>query len=257
VLKEWVAYALSPHFARDRVAYFVTRSDLYRYQEDRHRWSICTLPLFGGRDYRRSLTSLATAATASGHALFVSSIDGEFYRLAAGDLPWASLEPEAVPPTPTATPCAQGVDERFGMDYTKAPTRLGCASEAGQTVDMAVQPFERGLMFWRQDERQIYVLQEDGSWHAHADTWAEGQPDRDPALVPPKGLYQPVRGFGVVWREELDGPEAPVGWATAPEHSFASLVQLFTNGLLLQGESGVIYILYADGTWGSLSSVSK
>jgi hypothetical protein len=149
------------------------------------------------------------------------------------------------------------VDVRFGIDYTKTPARLGCAAEAGHETGMVFQPFEMGLMFWRQDTRQVHVLQDDGSWSAYPDTWTEGKPDSDPALVPPKGLYQPVRGFGAVWREQLGGAEAPIGWATAPEHGFAGLAQSFTGGLLFQGESGVLYILYADGTWESASFVDQ
>ena len=83
----------------------------------------------------------------------------------------------------------------------------------------------------------------------YQDTWAEGQPERDPALVPPSGRYQPIRGFGKVWREQLGGLEVGVGWAAAEESGATGLVQPFALGLLLQGEKGVVYALYSRGTW--------
>ena len=104
-------------------------------------------------------------------------------------------------------------------------------------------------MFWREDVRHVYVLQQDATWVAYEDTWSEGQPDRDPALVPPDGLYQPVRGFGKVWRERLGGPQARIGWATAPEHGVITLIQPFVHGLVIRGEDDLLYILYGDGTW--------
>ena len=105
------------------------------------------------------------------------------------------------------------------------------------------------MMFWREDARHIYVLRQDATWAEYEDTWSQGQPDRDPDLAPPKGLYQPIHGFGKVWRESLGGPEAWIGWATAIERGFHTVVQPLTKGLLLKGENGVIYVLYDDGTW--------
>jgi hypothetical protein len=108
-------------------------------------------------------------------------------------------------------------------------------------------------MFWREDEQAIYVLRQDGTWTEWADTWQEGMPDRDPTLIPPDGLYQPMRGFGKVWREALGGPEAWIGWATAREQSGSLIVQPFAEGLLLRGINGVTYALYGNGTWQSLA----
>jgi len=38
------------------------------------------------------------------------------------------------------------------------------------------------------------------------------------------GLFQPVRGFGKVWREDAD-LRARLGWATAPEQSYDLVYQ--------------------------------
>jgi hypothetical protein len=37
--------------------------------------------------------------------------------------------------------------------------------------------------------------------------------------VPPPGLYQPIRGFGKLWRTHPEVRDR-LGWATAPEQGF-------------------------------------
>jgi hypothetical protein len=104
-------------------------------------------------------------------------------------------------------------------------------------------------MFWRADERVVYVLQADGSWMRYADTWDSGQSPYDAALTPPADLLQPVRGFGLVWRERLGGPGASIGWALAEEQGYEMLAQPFARGQIFTGPKGEVYILHADSTW--------
>jgi hypothetical protein len=46
---------------------------------------------------------------------------------------------------------------------------------------------------------------------------------------PPPGLYEPVSGFGLVWRGEVEGIDpqvrARIGWATEPEFGFTTATQ--------------------------------
>ena len=42
--------------------------------------------------------------------------------------------------------------------------------------------------------------------------------------MPPPGYYQPVRGFGLVWREQPNVRDR-LGWALAPEAGFETAVQ--------------------------------
>jgi hypothetical protein len=59
-----------------------------------------------------------------------------------------------------------------------------------------------------------------------------------------------VRGFGKLWREELDGPVSTLGWATAPERGMVLLIQGFAKGLVLYSmDDGRLLVLYSDGTW--------
>jgi uncharacterized protein with LGFP repeats len=106
-------------------------------------------------------------------------------------------------------------------------------------------------MIWREDSGQIYVLPAVHPWTVYEDTWVEGQPEPDDQ--PPEGKSAPVRGFGQVWREQLDGPASTLGWATAPEQGTVLLVQSFARGTLLYSAgSGQLFVLFDDGTWAGL-----
>lgn len=91
----------------------------------------------------------------------------------------------------------------------------------------AEQHFEHGVMLWIGEEDRIYVLYDDGgvtAWNAFTDEWNEGDPIDDPGIIPPEGFYQPIRGFGLVWREQ-PGVRDRLGWATAPEVAYATAIQ--------------------------------
>jgi hypothetical protein len=235
----------------------MTESDLYRYQEEERLWSVCTLPVFGDRTLGQYWTGLSVAATGEiMHDLFLGSAAGEFYRFAASELSWAEVaSAKALPPTvaPSTTRCVPAVDPRLlpveatGMSKGADMADLGCAVASGKETGAAFQPFEQGVMFWREDLRRIYVLQADGTWGSYEDAWTSDQ--GEPDLSPPQGRYAPVRGFGRVWSLELEGPPSPIGWGTAPEQGYTMVVQPFAYGLLLSGIEDEVYALYDDGTW--------
>jgi len=111
-------------------------------------------------------------------------------------------------------------------------------------------------MIWTENGKQVYVLLDGGTWQGYADTFEEGiDPPYDSTLPPPP--QQPVRGFGKVWREQLGGPQAAIGWALAGERGLEGWQQPFARGLLLWtgytrpgfSSPGVAYLLFADGTW--------
>ena len=123
----------------------------------------------------------------------------------------------------------------------------------------AYQPFQGGTLLWLQGNRTIYVLYASGQYETYTDTFREGDPESDPALVPPAGLYQPVRGFGLVWRTNervRDG----LGWALAPEAGFQgwsqsySGVGMHTSGTFIRSLDGTIYGLSHFGAvWSVLT----
>ena len=250
-----VGTALSPEFESDGLVYWITQGAVYRYNDHTGTGEISTLsPLYGVRDYTNGFTAIALAAMdQGGPRLFLGTADGQFLSYPANALGWEKVWPLLDPtPAPTPTPCALAADGRFGLPADSAE-RLGCAAREAGEQWVASQPFERGHMFWLtprpEESAQVIILSDDDAWVAHADTWAEGQPDRDPGLTPPQGLYQPVRGFGKVWREQLGGQAAEIGWAREPERGHTALVQPFASGLLVRLEDGTTYALYADGVW--------
>jgi hypothetical protein len=125
---------------------------------------------------------------------------------------------------------------------------LGCPATQDTDIPLARQIFERGFMVWRGDQYAILVLNDNGTWHSFADTWQAGQPEMDSTLDPPQGTQQPVRGFGKVWRDELGGASAQIGWATEGEQSMSGSVQEWDGGLTLRIESKT-YVLLNTGVW--------
>lgn len=103
-----------------------------------------------------------------------------------------------------------------------------CPQDAALISTGAEQAFERGVMVWVEGLDGIYVLFDDAifspKWSFYSDEWDEGDPIDDPSIMPPPGFYQPVRGFGLVWREQPNVRDR-LGWALAPEVEFETAVQ--------------------------------
>lgn len=107
------------------------------------------------------------------------------------------------------------------------PAPDACPSAPAQLSTQAEQTFERGRMIWVAALDRVYVVFEDGrtpGWAQYPDDFDEGEPESDPALSPPPGLLQPVRGFGLVWRENARVRDR-LGWATSPEVAFEGMYQ--------------------------------
>ncbi|MCC7208400.1 MAG: hypothetical protein IT323_13920 [Anaerolineae bacterium] len=133
------------------------------------------------------------------------------------------------------------------------PNPGGCPPGPPVISTMAEQVFERGRMFWVQAQGQIYVLYDDGDipgWSAFPDQFQEGGPELDPNRQPPEGLSQPVRGFGLVWREQPRVADR-LGWATGPETAYDGALQgdttLETGVAYLRGRDDTIYELSGGG----------
>lgn len=163
------------------------------------------------------------------------------------------------PPTPTPTGAMTPIG-RFGYLWRSelgGPSgSLGLATAEEQELWNAIQPFERGLMIWldQLQEDYIYLLvygadEKHGTWQRYADTYREGEPE-SAGLTPPEGLLEPIRGFGRLWREELGGPDAAIGWALAQEQGYVGAMQPFEHGLMLWNPlSGTTFVLQDDSTW--------
>lgn len=121
------------------------------------------------------------------------------------------------------------------------------------------QQFERGLMI--ELNGQIYVLfnQADiigGQYVVVENPWQAGRPEV--SVNPPRGFYEPVWGFGMLWRGELDPDlygdlavniRSRVGWASAPAFGYTASYQCDSTAIpsyracYLQGPDTVVYVL--------------
>jgi hypothetical protein len=119
------------------------------------------------------------------------------------------------------------IELRCPDEWFFSPAPDICPAGPAIVSEGAEQHFERGIMVWVGTEDRIYVLFDDDQhprWSAYSDEWDEGEPTVDPDVEPPPGLQQPVRGFGLVWRE---GPSVRerLGWAVDQERGYETAVQ--------------------------------
>jgi hypothetical protein len=123
---------------------------------------------------------------------------------------------QTIQPSPTPLAC------QFAYFFAPAPD--ACPAAGPTRSPAAEQPFENGVMIWLAANDSILVFYADGRWQRFEDTWSEGQPESDPTILPPEGRFQPIRGFGKVWRERPAVGEA-LGWAVGVELGFESTFQ--------------------------------
>ena len=141
-----------------------------------------------------------------------------------------------------------------------------CPNGPAQSSWAAEQVFEGGRMLWLRDgslvgdnyggQPLIFVLYTSGnSWELYVDTWNSTEPDSDPAIVPPEGLYQPIRGFGKVWRNNPK-VQQQLHWALANEQGFETLYQRVAEldwdnqcHYLRTADSQVISLCSRGGVW--------
>lgn len=136
---------------------------------------------------------------------------------------------------------------------TRIQAALGCPLRAEVAGRAAEQVFESGLMYWWKANQQIYVFEggETGRWSIYPNTYREGE--ELIALDPPPGLYEPVRGFGKVWRENPSIGNT-LGWGTGPEIGLTGVYQRFEHGTMLysfavNGHERQIYVLFPNGSY--------
>jgi hypothetical protein len=121
-------------------------------------------------------------------------------------------------------------------------------------------------MFWLRPIDQIWVIttndEDEQIWQIYEDNFEEGMPESDPEFAPTEpGLLQPIRGFGLLWREN---PElrANLGWAIAEEVGYLANYEyhyggtvdennMFTQGSgyhIIESLSRDVY-RFNEGTW--------
>ncbi|MDE3087829.1 MAG: YncE family protein [Chloroflexota bacterium] len=177
--------------------------------------------------------------------------------------PYPTLAPASATPSlppvrtvaPTATVpliCKISTSTLAAQVWTpQIASRLSCPIETQRAAQFAVEPFERGTLFYRDDEKRIYALFADKTWAAFDDTWNASLPvDSCPSVTVGAGLIKPQRGFGKVWCDQASA-RAKIGAATATEHGlYSALTQRFERGQIFASElPSLVFVLYADGKW--------
>jgi len=168
-----------------------------------------------------------------------------------------SEQPQTTPiPSPSLMPTQSAVP-------TLNPTLDPFPTPTAREIYVAEQVFQRGRMFWLQPTGQIWVIIETepgfGIWQVYEDQFQEGGVEFDPNIVPPEGLYQPVRGFGLIWRgnpEVRDG----MGWGTDTELGYVTNYEYEPAGEMVDGEyiaaPGYHFLRSLYGQWFRLNEIN-
>lgn len=180
-----------------------------------------------------------------------------------GPLPDAQATP-LLPPLICQYPAPGSLPLLLATDAALANS-LGCAVGAPPVISQlpaASQVFERGTMVYIASPTggvgSIYALTQDNRFRRFDDPFVPGvDPESMGESVPP-GLLEPVRGFGEVWRVNLD-VRGSLGYALAPEQGDTASAADFNRGRVIYVPArGVTYVLIDDlpgagvGTWRAL-----
>jgi hypothetical protein len=111
-------------------------------------------------------------------------------------------------------------------------------------------------MIWIQHTDTIYVLYsnfDQPAWESFTDEFDEGMLEVDETWEDPPNdeLFQPRRGFGMLWRNN-PAVRARIGWALdAWEVPYSSTVQEGDDGTIFLQDpySGVVTLLPEQGDW--------
>ncbi|MBZ0298071.1 MAG: hypothetical protein K8L99_36290 [Anaerolineae bacterium] len=167
----------------------------------------------------------------------------------------------------TVEPTATATVEPSPTTDPNQPTVIPTATPTINQIQVAEQVFEHGRAFWIQPTDQIWVMvvtgEGQGQWTVYENTFKDGDPELDESLTPPEGKIQPERGFGKLWRENIDVRDS-LGWAVTPEFGYVTRYEYHPGDPTVNGDTvtygpgyHVLTSLYeeafrfneADGTW--------
>ncbi|MFN8496937.1 MAG: hypothetical protein U0641_03710 [Anaerolineae bacterium] len=157
--------------------------------------------------------------------------------------PTPTLSPAGVACFPLIAPYLAGLWRFEGLEAA-----IGCPIGTPQNVVTAVEEFERGFMFYRQDNGLIYALYNDGTAQVFQDSWRDGDaeyscPDVSQSKTPPT----PRRGIGKVWCNE-SGVRDKLGLAKGDEQGYSRPIQQFERGFMFAtGDPPTVpWVVYND-----------
>lgn len=125
-------------------------------------------------------------------------------------------------PTATPTPCA------FAWFFAASLSER-CAEGPPLRTSAAAESFERGRMIWLATTDTFYVFSgvTSGSFLKFSGP-LPGDPSNRLGTPPPPGTFEPVSGFGLLWRGEAPGSQGVrdlLGWALEPEFNYFATQQ--------------------------------
>jgi hypothetical protein len=161
----------------------------------------------------------------------------------------SSLFSPAVNPATTGLNCA--ADWFFGQ-----PIPVVCPLAEPVVSTAAYQQFQQGFMIWVGQQDMIYAVYDSAEmprWQMFRDEYQDNMPEYDPSLVlsQPPYTWQPRRGFGLVWRDNLT-VQARLGWAVREwEEPFDVRLQIGLDGtiFLTEPRGGIIVLQPGGRDW--------
>jgi hypothetical protein len=160
----------------------------------------------------------------------------------------------ATSPTTTGSQCTYLPPLGFGQVFTDPAIAAALGCPLGQpptpmTLNSASQTFENGAMLWLDEAPgYIYVLFGDGTYQRYTDTFDAAVDPISGGAQPPAGRFEPVRGFGKVWREQ-PGVRDRLGWAINNESGGPAVTLSFVSGRMVSSDArGDILVLTTTGT---------
>lgn len=201
-----------------------------------------------------TLTALANAVNFQ-----IANPDGGLGATATAVFQQAPIETQvAVAPIVCGVPAPTSISNVLSSE-PHLLNGLGCSIGGNVQLVAAIQNFERGSMIYVSGAPgDIYVLFSDGRYRKFSDTWVENVDPSSGGEIPPTGLTEPIRGFGKVWRINLDVRNG-IGWATTGEDGATATLLYFERGraiYLPQRNESIILIEdsagAASGTWRSV-----
>ncbi len=158
---------------------------------------------------------------------------------------------------PVTAVVAQPIPEVcFSTWFFAEPRPAGCPLSVPSTSAGVYQSFQNGYMIWVGLQDAIYVFYNDTRlprWEVYRDQFEEGMAEDDPSFnnAPTANLWQPRRGFGMLWRANTTVRDR-IGWGTIPlEIPYSVQVQNATDGtiFLSDPDGGVFSALPGGQTW--------
>jgi hypothetical protein len=136
------------------------------------------------------------------------------------------------------------------------PRPASCPMNPPNSSQGVYQTFERGYMVWVGSQDAIYVLYNDATyprWEASRDYFSEGMPEvvGEYLNAPAPGLWQPRRGFGLLWRSN-GTLQARLGWGTMEwEQPYSVSVQTGRDGTLFisRPTGGIFALMPGNAAW--------